>query len=130
VSPSGNGTILVVDDETLVRRIAKAALEHHGYKVMLAESGHEGIELFRSKASEVSLVLLDMNMPAMGGENAFEHLKKIRPDVRVIVSSGYNEAMAIERLGGKSVAGFIQKPYTSRQLAEKVKRVLEPGKDE
>jgi CheY-like chemotaxis protein len=130
VSPSGNGTILVVDDETLVRRIAKAALEHHGYKVMLAESGHEGIELFRSKASEVSLVLLDMNMPAMGGENAFEHLKKIRPDVRVIVSSGYNEAMAIERFGGNSVAGFIQKPYTSRQLAEKVKRVLEPGKDE
>jgi len=129
MSPSGSGTILVVDDETLVRRTAKAALEHHGYKVMLAESGHEGIELFRNKANEISLVLLDMNMPAMGGENAFEHLKKIRPDVRVIVSSGYNEAMAIERFGGNRVAGFIQKPYTSRQLAEKVKRVLEPGKD-
>lgn len=130
VNPSGNGTILVVDDETLVGRTVKATLEHHGYKVMLAGSGPEGIELFRSKASEISLVLLDMNMPGMGGEDAFEHLKKIRPDVRVIVSSGYNEAVAIERFGDYSVAGFIQKPYTSRQLAEKVKRVLTPGEDD
>jgi two-component system cell cycle sensor histidine kinase/response regulator CckA len=60
----------------------------------------------------------------VGGESAFEHLQKIRPDVQVIVSSGYTEAIAMERLGGKRVAGFIQKPYTSHQLAEKVKSVL------
>jgi PAS domain S-box-containing protein len=125
--PSGNGAILVVDDETLVGRTAKAALEHHGYEVILAKSGHEGIELFQSRASEIALVLLDMNMPMMGGETAFEQLKKIRPDVRVIVTSGYNEERAVERFGGKRVAGFIQKPYTPRQLAEKVKRVLETG---
>ena len=125
--PSGNGAILVVDDETLVGRTAKAALEHHGYEVILAKSGHEGIELFESRASEIALVLLDMNMPMMGGETAFEQLKKIRPDVRVIVTSGYNEERAVERFGGKRVAGFIQKPYTPRQLAEKVKRVLEAG---
>src|SRR5579864_6689469 len=123
-SPCGDGAILVVDDETLVRRTAKAALEHHGFKVILADSGLQGIELFRNKASEISLVLLDMNMPAMGGESAFDHFKKIRPDVRVIVSSGYTEPIAMERFGGKRVAGFIQKPYTSHQLAEKVKRVL------
>jgi PAS domain S-box-containing protein len=125
--PSGNGAILVVDDETLVGRTAKAALEHHGYEVILAKSGHEGIELFESRASEIAVVLLDMNMPMMGGETAFEQLKKIRPDVRVIVTSGYNEERAVERFGGKRVAGFIQKPYTPRQLAEKVKRVLEAG---
>lgn len=121
---SGAGIVLVVDDEQVVRQTAKIALERYGYKVLLAESGREGIEVFRRRESEISVVLLDMMMPAMGGEDVIERLTEIRPEVPVIVSSGYNEALTAQRFAGKGVAGFIQKPYTSRQLAEKVNVIL------
>jgi len=121
---SGGGTILVVDDEAVVRRTTRATLENHGYKVMLADTAREGIELFRSMSSEIDLVLLDMNMPEMSGEEALGHFTAIRPDVRVIVSSGHNESLAAVRFAGQRVAGFIPKPYTSRQLAEKINSIL------
>ena len=124
----GGGTILVVDDEAIVRRTTRVALERYGYKVMLADTAREGIELFRSMSSEISLVLLDMNMPEMNGEEALGHFTNIRADVLVIVSSGYNESLAARRFAGRRVAGFIPKPYTSRQLAEKVNSVLLPDR--
>jgi two-component system cell cycle sensor histidine kinase/response regulator CckA len=117
--------ILVVDDEDIVRRTAKSMLERNGYTVVLAENGEEGVELFKVLADKVSAVLLDMTMPVMNGEEAFSRLRMIRPDVRVILSSGYNEVEAIRRFTGKGLAGFIQKPYTSIALAEKIRSVLE-----
>jgi PAS domain S-box-containing protein len=121
---SGAGTILVVDDEEVVRRTAKSALESHGYQVVLAGSGREGVEIFRRMADEIVVVLLDMTMPVMSGEEAIGHLKEARPNVPVIASSGYNEALAMQRFAGKGIAGFIQKPYTAQQLAAKIKGVL------
>jgi CheY-like chemotaxis protein len=120
----GAGTILIIDDEELVRRTARLALEHHGYRVMVAETAREGIELFRGRASEIALVLLDVNMPGMNGEEAVGQFTSIRPDIPVLVSSGYNEGLAARRFAGMPVAGFIPKPYTSRELAEKINRVL------
>jgi DNA-binding NarL/FixJ family response regulator len=73
------------------------------------------------------VVLLDMTMPVMDGEETLRELKSIRPDVKVILSSGYNEAEAVRRFNGAGLAGFIQKPYTSGRLTEKIKRTFENG---
>jgi len=122
---TGAGTILVVDDEEVVRRTARSALERYGYTVLTAENGREGVEIYRGMADRVSMVLLDMTMPVMGGEEALRHLKTINPDVRVLLSSGFNEVEAVRRFTGKGLAGFIQKPYTAAALASKVRGVLD-----
>ncbi len=121
----GQGTLLIVDDEDIVLRTGKLALERYGYKVLLAANGLEALELFREVSGEVALVLLDMTMPVMSGEETLAELRRIRPDVRVVVCSGYNELEAVRRFSGAGVEAFIQKPYTSAQLAEKVKAALE-----
>jgi len=123
-SLGGTGTILVIDDEEIVRHPAKAALERFGYEVVLAEDGRQGVEAFRRMADRISVVLLDMTMPVMSGEEAFRELRMIRSDIKVILSSGYNEVEAIRHFAGKGLAGFIQKPYTSARLAEAVRSVL------
>ena len=123
-SLEGTGTILVIDDEEIVRRTAKVTLERFGYEVIVAEDGVQGVEAFRRSADRVSVVLLDMTMPVMSGEEAFRELRMIRPDIKVILSSGYNEVEAIRHFTGKGLAGFIQKPYTSVRLAETVRSVL------
>ncbi|MBV8903258.1 MAG: response regulator, partial [Acidobacteriia bacterium] len=122
-SPAVSETVLVVDDEDIVRRSAKAMLERHGFTVVLAENGKEAVELYRVLADKIDLVLLDMTMPVMGGEETFRQLKTIRPDVRVILSSGYNEVEAVRRFAGKGLAGFLQKPYSAMTLVEKVRSV-------
>ncbi|PWU02234.1 MAG: hypothetical protein C5B51_21315 [Terriglobia bacterium] len=123
-SLKGTGTILVIDDEEIVRRTAKVTLERFGYEVILAEDGRQGVDAFRRSADRVDAVLLDMTMPVMSGEEAFRELRMIRPDIKVILSSGYNEVEAIRHFTGKGLAGFVQKPYTSLRLAEAVQSVL------
>ena len=108
----------------MVRRTANAVLEKYGYRVLLAESGPQAIEIFRRDPDAVSLVLLDLTMPLMGGEETLEALCAIRPDVKAIVSSGYSEAEAVRRFAGRCLAGFLQKPYSPQALAEKIKSLL------
>jgi PAS domain S-box-containing protein len=117
----GAGTVLVVDDEEMVRRTAAAMLRKYGYNVLVAGHGPEAIRIFRERAPEIEAVLLDMTMPEMSGEEVLRRLREIRPDVRVIVSSGYHEQEALRRFDGQTIAGFIQKPYTAVRLAEKLK---------
>jgi CheY-like chemotaxis protein len=116
-------TVLVVDDEDMVRRIARATLESRGYKVRLASDGLDAVNQAR-QFPDIAAVLLDLTMPVMGGEEAIDEIVAARPEVRVIVSTGYERRDAIARFGRKQVAAYLQKPYTSRQLAEKVERVL------
>jgi PAS domain S-box-containing protein len=120
----GAGWVLVIDDEDLIRKIAKATLEHYGYAVLQAENGLEGVETFRRNADKVALVLLDMMMPVMSGEEALDQIRAIRPDVPVIGSSGYSESVAKERFGSKGLAAFLQKPYSAQVLADRVKAVM------
>jgi signal transduction histidine kinase len=122
---AGSGTILVVDDEEIVRTIARNTLESWGYRVLLAENGQIAADLFGREAGEISMVLLDLTMPVMNGEQTLQRLQHIRPDVKVMLTSGYDQADAMSRFRGAGLAGFIQKPYTARQLAESVKRVFE-----
>jgi CheY-like chemotaxis protein len=114
-------TILVVDDEELVRRTAAAALERFGYRVVLAEHGEQALELFQREPYAYDAILLDMTMPLMNGEEVLPLLRRIRPDIKVIVCSGYSEAEAMQRFS--DMESFIQKPYSSLHLAEKVRAV-------
>ncbi|MCU1258569.1 MAG: Blue-light-activated protein, partial [Bryobacterales bacterium] len=117
--------ILVIDDEEIIRRTAKSMLERYGYRVIVAENGKEGVELFQVLGDKVSAILLDMTMPVMNGEEAFRRLKGINPDVHVVLSSGYNEVESIRRFTGKGIAGFIQKPYSTAALVEKFRSVFQ-----
>jgi PAS domain S-box-containing protein len=120
----GSGTILVIDDEEVVRATAKTALERYGYTVLLAEDGQTGVDMF-GEHNEIILVLLDMMMPTMSGQEAFRQMQRIRTTSRIVISSGYNEVEAIRRFTTKGIGGFIQKPYTASQLARTVKQVIE-----
>jgi CheY-like chemotaxis protein len=121
---AGCGIVLVVDDEEVVRQAARNALERYGYQVIVAADGAEAVAVYERERTGVCLVLLDLTMPLMGGEEALARLQQIDPAVRVLLTSGYNELDAVQRFAGKGLAGFIQKPYTSTALAEKVKVVL------
>jgi len=118
------GTVLVIDDEEMVRRVAKSMLESYGYNVLVAGDGTSALELFKEVGHQISVVVLDLTMPSMSGEEIFRRLRTIRSNVRVILSSGYNEVEAVKRFTGKSLTGFIQKPYSAIQLAQKVRDAL------
>jgi PAS domain S-box-containing protein len=117
-------SILVIDDEEIVRRTAKLALERHGYRVLLAESGAAAVETFRNAEGAVDLVLLDMSMPRMSGQETLAALLKIDPNVKALVSSGYSEEQTLPLFSGQPTVGFIQKPYTPAELATTIQRVL------
>jgi CheY-like chemotaxis protein len=117
-------SVLVVDDEEIVCKTAELMLRNQGYQVIVAENGYQAVEQFGKLEGRLMLVLLDMTMPGMSGEETFRRFKAVRADVPVIVCSGFGEAEAIRRFGGLGVAGFIQKPYTLQTLTEKIQAVL------
>jgi PAS domain S-box-containing protein len=116
----GAGTVLVVDDEDIVRVAARTVLENFGYTVVEAANGKEALRVFERHATEITVVLLDMTMPVMSGVETLRKLRHLDPDVAAIASSGYNESEALQ-LFGSSIAGFIQKPYTATDLGRKIK---------
>jgi two-component system cell cycle sensor histidine kinase/response regulator CckA len=125
-SLAGTGTVLIADDEEIVREIARQTLERYGYLTVTAGDGARAVEEFRQRPDLISLVLLDLTMPVKSGEQALREMQEINPRVRVLLTSGYNEVEAVQRFAGKGLAGFIQKPFTAVALAEKVKEVLTP----
>lgn len=120
----GSGTILVIDDEYVIRQAVRATLTRIGFDVMLAENGHTGVDLFKEQSGRISLVILDLTMPIMGGEQAFDLLRAIRPDVPILLASGYDETDAVARTANKDFAGFLQKPLDVNRLTEAVASVL------
>ncbi len=116
--------VLVVDDEEMVRRTAETALRRAGHKILLAADGFEAIRIFKKNAEDIGIVLLDLTMPGLDGEQTLRELRYIRDDVKVILSSGYNEAEIAERCTGHGLAGFVQKPYTAADLVNTVGAVL------
>jgi len=118
------GTVLVVDDEETVREMACMMLEDMGFETITAANGEEALDLYGKHGSDIRFVLTDLTMPRMDGRDLFMQLKRINPDCRIILSSGYNSQDAIQQFSGKGLAGFIQKPYTERALSEEVKKIL------
>ncbi len=120
----GEGTVLIADDEETVRAIAARMLETLGFRVVLAADGQEAVDLFRADPSAFRLVLLDLTMPRLGGEDVFRELRQVRPDVRVLLMSGYTEQEVTTRFAGKGLAGFVQKPFQLPTLLAKVRQAL------
>ena len=121
---TGTGRVLVVDDEAVVRRTTDAVLRHGGFDTVLASTGDEAVELLRKDPRCVAVVLLDMMMPGMSGDEAFSHIRSIRADLPVIVSSGYGESQVMRYFAGRDVSAFIQKPYTASNLVSIIRSVL------
>ncbi len=111
-----SATVLVVDDEPLVIGASMTVLESRGYRVMTARDGVDAVALYAQKHGEIDVVLLDMTMPRMGGEDAFREMRRINPDIRVVLTSGYNEQEATSHFAGKGLAGFLQKPWAASDL--------------
>lgn len=118
------GVVLVVDDEEGVRNVARRIFEREGFRVLLASDGAEGVEVFRAHHQDVCAVLLDVTMPRMGGEAAFAEMRRIRGDVRVLLTSGYSEQEATARFAGHGLAGFVEKPFHPQGLVAKLRGVL------
>ena len=124
---SGHGVILVVDDDDYILQAVYVALESYGYSVLLANSGAAAIQIFEEQSEQIDLVLLDMLMPGMSGEEVFSGLRAIRPDVKVLLSTGFAPDEAAQRFTDEGLAGFLRKPYDPNQLAGEVQRIIERG---
>jgi CheY-like chemotaxis protein len=118
------GTVLLVDDEKAILQVTAAALEKLGFKVLVAGDGLEAMEAFRADLDRIDLVIMDLTMPRMDGREAFQTMRRLKPDVKVILSSGYNEQESVQQFIGKSLAGFLQKPYTLDSLRKTIHRIL------
>jgi CheY-like chemotaxis protein len=112
--------ILVVDDEGSVLDVARMALERAGHQVHVAMSGSEAIELVHRFPGRFTIIVLDLSMPGMGGLETLAQIREINPAVPILLSSGYSEIEMRRRAEGLPVTGFLQKPYTSKDLREKV----------
>jgi PAS domain S-box-containing protein len=120
----GRGTVLLVDDDESVRAVARKMLERIGFAVVTAADGAEAIARFRERQDEIVCAIVDLTMPHVDGAETFRELRRMKPGVRVVLSSGYNEQDVTQRFVGKGLAGFIQKPYQLSTLVAVLKDAL------
>lgn len=121
--PSEAVKVLVVDDDKAVREVLKVGLTRKGFQVLLAANGREGLECLRSNLDSVGVVLLDVVMPVMDGESAFREMHRLRPDLPVLLMSGYSDREAIARLTQEGIAGFVPKPFEFAHLVVRLREV-------
>jgi PAS domain S-box-containing protein len=121
----GSETVLFVDDEDLIIDVGEQILKRMGYTVLVARSGREAIEIFSKKKDDIDMVILDMIMPDMSGEEAYDRLREIHPDIKVLLSSGYSLRGQARDILARGCKGFIQKPFNMRELSHKLRGVLE-----
>jgi two-component system, cell cycle sensor histidine kinase and response regulator CckA len=113
-------TVLVVDDEEIVRNVTNTLLKKGGYSVLTAEDGEEALRLLGARPQDIDVVLLDLSMPKMDGIETFDRMREICKHLPIILSSGYNEQDATRAFAGKGLSGFIQKPYRIEELLKKI----------
>ena len=123
----GEGAVLVVDDEEAMRRVAVLALERMGIRTFQARDGRDALAVFQANRQQVRLILMDLTMPNMDGEEACRELRRRGFAVPVILCSGFSEPEAVSRFQGLELAGFIQKPFGLGALVERVRKVLSPA---
>ncbi len=121
-------TALLVDDEETVRAVGKDMLEELHMETVTAEDGREALALFKETPDKFDIIILDLTMPHMDGDATFKEMRRIRKDILVILSSGYNEQDLINRFVGRGFAGFIQKPYKIDELKEMLLIAIEDKK--
>jgi PAS domain S-box-containing protein len=120
----GRGLILVADDDEVVLQVATRILARQGFSILTARDGREALTLLEERPGEVTAVLLDLVMPVMNGADALIEIRRLRPELPVILSTGYSAAEAASRLAGLAVDGFVQKPYRRDQLVSALRRAI------
>jgi CheY-like chemotaxis protein len=123
--PRAKPTILVVDDEQMALVLIKRLLSESGYQVVTAQSGFEALDLFRRQPQAFQLVLLDLTMPFMDGEETFHRLREIRADIPVVLCTGFIRSDRLDRLMKAGIAGFLRKPLAPDEIVDHVRGVLE-----
>ena len=121
----GSDGILLVDDEEILRDVGKSLLEGLGYRVYLAEDGEHALEIYAREKEHISLVILDMLMPIMGGKETLLRLMERDPDIRVLILSGFNQEGTVDELEKLGARGFLQKPYLCQELSKAVAAALQ-----
>jgi PAS domain S-box-containing protein len=121
----GSGTVLLVEDEEMVRSVANALLEMLGFTVIEASNGKEALEQYQNNASDITLVVTDIGMPVMDGYTLIRELKRLNPGLPIIVSSGFGDTVVTTRIAKEDIAGLISKPYNFDRLKGVVKSVLD-----
>ena len=121
----GSETVFLVDDEDMIVDVGELLLEKLGYKALVAGNGMDAIEIYKEKKSHIDMVILDMIMPEMDGGETYDKLKEINPDVKVLLSSGYSINSQATDILERGCDGFIQKPFTMKNLSQKIREVLD-----
>ncbi len=124
---SGSETILLVDDEKIVLESGSELLEKLGYTVFTAENGQQAVDVFRRRKDRIDLVVLDMIMPGMSGGEVFDQLRRIDPEIKVLLSSGYSIDGEAAEILDRGCNGFIQKPFRVEPFSMKIRELLEPS---
>jgi len=122
---TGTGTILMVDDESIILEVGEEMLKQMGYKVLLARGGKEAVDLYEKNKGEIDLVILDMIMPGMDGGKTYERMKELDPDVKVLLASGYSVTSQVTHILEQGCNGFIQKPFNMKRLSHKIMEILD-----
>lgn len=122
--PLGEGTILVVDDEEVMRKTASNILQKLGYDILTANDGEEAVEIFKEKHNQIVLTLLDLSMPKLSGKEAYAEMKKIDPNLKALIVSGLADEQRINEVLEMGANGFIKKPYSMIDLARDVKTAI------
>jgi two-component system, cell cycle sensor histidine kinase and response regulator CckA len=117
-APSSGTTVLLIDDEEVVREVFAETLADGGLNVLTACDGETGVDVFKNHVSQISLVVLDLSMPGIDGAETFKRLKAVNPGVKVVLSSGYAEEEAMDKFEGLGLTGFLQKPYQWSRLMQ------------
>ncbi len=120
----GKGAVLIVDDEETLRELGENILERCGYRTYTAVDGAEAVEVVKKHKDDIVAVLLDLTMPNMDGVAAFSAIKDVKPDMKIVLCSGFSEHEALERFDGRDLDGFVHKPYRIARLRAEIERVL------
>jgi PAS domain S-box-containing protein len=128
VISKGAETILLVDDESMILTVGSELLKTLGYTILTAQDGSSAIDLYKNSKENIDLVILDMVMPEMGGGEVFDELKKINPQVKVLLSSGYSLNGQASRIIKRGCVGFLQKPFTLRDIASQLRKIIDTQK--
>ncbi len=122
---TGNELILLVEDEEILRELVKSSLEEKGYRVIEAGDGTEAVETFRARKNEIALVLCDMGLPKIGGWDAFQMMRQVKPDVSIIFASGYLDPALKAEIIKDGAKDFVQKPYEPEAIVKRIREVID-----
>jgi len=121
----GSETVLLIDDEEMIVDVGRQMLEKLGYKVLTANNGKEGVEIYRKNKEKIDIAILDVIMPGLSGGETYDRLKKIDHNVDVLLASGYGINRQISEILERGCNGFIQKPFNMKQLSRKIREIIE-----